>query len=38
MNLTIWAEVAAAAVLLAAVLARFIEQLRGPQSAPEGRV
>ena len=38
MNLTIGAEVAAAAVLLAAVLARFIEQSRGPQSAPEGRV
>jgi hypothetical protein len=38
MNFTIWAEVAAAAVLLAAVSARIIKELRGPQSAPIGRV
>lgn len=38
MNLTIWAEVAAAALLLVAVLALIIRQLRAPRGAAVGRV
>lgn len=38
MNVTIWAEVAAAALLLAAVLTLIIRQLRAPRGAAVGRV
>jgi hypothetical protein len=38
MNLTIWSEVAAAALLLAAVLALIVRQLRASRGAAVGRV